>query len=69
MPEPEPQDVKLKHDKPFELVEDEVTKSQKGVSWQDGIDGKSLYTVGFNALRTDFHRLFWWIVWLWIEKM
>jgi len=53
MPEPERENVDPKQNtSPGEITKKDV-KAERVVSWQDGVDGKSLFTVGFmQSLRT-----------------
>jgi hypothetical protein len=51
MPEPEPEleNVDPQPNSPSRISQGEVSKSPKVVSWQDGVEGKTLFTVGFHV--------------------
>ncbi len=47
MPEPERENVDPKQNKIALEQKKTCVKDQRAVAWQDGVDGKSLFTVGF----------------------
>ncbi len=49
MPEPEPENVDPKHNSSAPEDTKSDVKDERVVSWLDGVDGKSLFTVGFST--------------------
>lgn len=57
MPEPERENLDPKQNTcPGEVVKKDV-KAERVVSWQDGVDGKSLFTVGFTQSSRNSESL------------
>ena len=54
MPEPERENVDPKQNTVALEQRKTCGKDQRAVAWQDGVDGKSLFTVGFQGLLELF---------------